>query len=137
MPQIGSFSVAIVNAKLGTPFEELMPKINEEGKAECYIQCQTGTEFEISTALDSPLKETDRTFMAKLLIDGKELNGLRLCGHTSSRATYHQSTCGIIKGLYTSPSTLVPFVFGATRLHGEKLFCSIRAELCRRRGFRR
>jgi len=119
MPKIGYFQVSIVDTKSGTPFEEFKPKVNEQdGQAECYIQCQTGTEFKIRVGLDSSFKHTVESFVTPVAIDGKRLAS-KFLGWANKRIWLENE----MKGVYTSASQFAPFVFGHTLFTGEKYLC--------------
>jgi len=116
MPQIDKFKASIVNTKTGTVFEEFKPNVNKENsRAECYIECQTGTEFKVVFGLDSHLEYTLQSFVARVILDGKPM-AAKFLGQLDGKTIFESA----VEGVYTSESRFVTFPFGDTLLTGER-----------------
>jgi len=112
MPEVGSFKASVVDTKTNLPFPEF--KVTEcDGKVDCYIQSEPDSQFKLSFGIRPLFDQVNKTFSARLRIDGKKFcNGTGLGGKHGWQ--------GQKEGMNITESQIVPFVFGNTLFTGKE-----------------
>jgi len=112
MPEVGSFKASVVDTKTNLPFPEF--KVTEgDGKVDCYIQSEPDSQFKLSFGFTPLFDQVNKTFFARLRIDGKELRtGTGLGGKYGRQ--------GQREGMDITESQIVPFAFGNTLFTGKE-----------------
>ena len=112
MPQVGDFTISVIDPNTKTPLEEYKVTTTDN-KTECYIESMAEKQFSVSIQLNGNTRFGSSAYALSLIVDGEfiisSLLGNVGGGFFSTRE---------IKGAETGMREVRAFVFGNTKFTG-------------------